>query len=307
MTALPHMPMYWERFFADTARLTIEQRGIYALMLGRMWLNGGWLPADDTVLARMLGLDVRAWKTRYKSALLPYFLKEIDPLLSDIYRQKRLVAELAKAAEVVEKNKARTAAATAERLKKSKNGAHVTSPDPKQRNVERNEPRNVVPRARVPEPETETSPIGAVSGSPLPPPADDDASVARDLGIAPPASHQPAKQPAPTKMSDTWDVERRFEGLKPVGETQFLKAYREAGGDMSKLPTKQGAPLTIRELAEETLWERTNARFKPQGPPPVRDPHEAAKHRRQAQADGTNQEEKRNGPDDDEIRDFLKF
>ena len=102
MAQLPYMKMFWPDFFTDPGveAMSPEAQGIYLLLLGRMWMNGGWLPADDRVIARRLGLDVRVWRKRYKdemSALLSDFQ---GPLGGACVTQNRLMLEWSKAEEL---------------------------------------------------------------------------------------------------------------------------------------------------------------------------------------------------------------
>ena len=58
-------------YLADTRRLTTEQQGAYLLLLMDSWSSGA-LPDDDTVLARVAGLDAESW-TRTRPAIARYF------------------------------------------------------------------------------------------------------------------------------------------------------------------------------------------------------------------------------------------
>lgn len=131
MTDLPAMMMYWGRFFAsaDVENLpTAEARGVWALMLGKMWLNGGWIKADDRIVADKLGLDIRRWRHTYKPLFEPLLRRQIDPHVGAIYTQKTLTSVRASALEMVAKNKARTARATAAKAAKARKARSVTEP-----------------------------------------------------------------------------------------------------------------------------------------------------------------------------------
>ena len=58
-------------YLADTRRLTTEQHGAYLLLLMDSWTSGA-LPDDDTVLARVAGLDAESW-ARMRPAIARYF------------------------------------------------------------------------------------------------------------------------------------------------------------------------------------------------------------------------------------------
>lgn len=133
MTNLPFMMMNWGRFFADPKvdMLSAEEQGIYALLLGRMWLNQGWLSADDKVLARTLRLDIRRWRTYYKPVIVPLLRREIDRDIGPIYTQKHLQEVRQASLAISEKNVARTAKARAAIAAKRGHHAPVTEPKPR--------------------------------------------------------------------------------------------------------------------------------------------------------------------------------
>ena len=60
MSATPWMRFFPADYLADTRRLTTEQHGAYLLLLMDSWSSGA-LPDDDTVLARVAGLDAKRW------------------------------------------------------------------------------------------------------------------------------------------------------------------------------------------------------------------------------------------------------
>ena len=71
MSALPWMPLYPADYLADTRRLTTEQHGAYLLLLLDSWVSGA-LPDDDSVLARVAGMDAESWAAT-RRALAGYF------------------------------------------------------------------------------------------------------------------------------------------------------------------------------------------------------------------------------------------
>ena len=71
MSSTPWMPFYPADYLADTRRLTTEQHGAYLLLLMDSWSSGA-LPDDDSVLARVAGLDAESW-ARARQALAGYF------------------------------------------------------------------------------------------------------------------------------------------------------------------------------------------------------------------------------------------
>ena len=71
MSATPWMRFFPADYLADTRRLTTEQHGAYLLLLMDSWTSGA-LPDDDTVLARVAGLDAESW-ARTRPAIAGYF------------------------------------------------------------------------------------------------------------------------------------------------------------------------------------------------------------------------------------------
>lgn len=120
MADLPFMMMDWGRFFTDAkvVAMPTEAQGVYALLLGRMWLNEGWLSADDRVLARMLGLDIRTWRTAYKPHIVPLLRQENAAHVGPIYVQKHLQRVRASSLEYRDKMRERTAPARAAKARK---------------------------------------------------------------------------------------------------------------------------------------------------------------------------------------------
>jgi len=133
MAELPFMMMNWKRFFNSERVQDLpggEARGLYALLLGVMWRRGGWIKADDHIIAKALDIDIRRWRQTYKPMLEPLLRREIDPHIGEVYTQSTLTEVRASALDVIDKNKARTARATAARAAKSTKRHSVTSPPP---------------------------------------------------------------------------------------------------------------------------------------------------------------------------------
>ncbi|URD60471.1 YdaU family protein [Sphingomonas sp. KRR8] len=84
------MPLWIGDYLADTQRLSTEQHGAYLLLLMDYWRCGA-LPADDDVLARIVGLKASVW-AKARRAILPFF-EERDGYLV----HHRVEAERAKA------------------------------------------------------------------------------------------------------------------------------------------------------------------------------------------------------------------
>lgn len=97
MSKLPSMKFYVDAYMADTTHLTLEEHGAYLLLLMNMWRRNGALANDDAMLARMLGLQLKAW-LRLKPRLMP-LLSEYGPEDAKMLTQKRLQVEWNKAIE----------------------------------------------------------------------------------------------------------------------------------------------------------------------------------------------------------------
>lgn len=103
MPVPPYMKLWVSDFLLDplVAALSPEERGIYLLLLVAMWANGGWLPADDKLIARKLGMDVRRWRQTYKQQMLPMMSEMSDTFRGRYVTQKRLASELEKAVDLI--------------------------------------------------------------------------------------------------------------------------------------------------------------------------------------------------------------
>jgi len=102
MSKLPYMKLFWPDFFGDARvqAMSTEAQGVYLLLLGVMWVSGGWISADDRIIARRLGLDVRVWRSRYKPEIVPLLSDFQAPLVARALTQKRLQKELTKAVDL---------------------------------------------------------------------------------------------------------------------------------------------------------------------------------------------------------------
>lgn len=99
MTALPYMPLYVADYLADAAHLTTEEHGAYLLLIMNYWQRGKPLPADPERLARIARLSNERW-TDVERTLNEFF--EVD---GDVWRHKRIDAELDKVRDKSEKAK----------------------------------------------------------------------------------------------------------------------------------------------------------------------------------------------------------
>lgn len=98
MSQYPYMPFFWNDFFEKTEHLSAEDAGLYALVLGKMWLKGGSLPDDDQVNAKIFRVSTRRWR-RFKADVLTQFCtfnSEETEKFGQNFSQTRLVLELEK-------------------------------------------------------------------------------------------------------------------------------------------------------------------------------------------------------------------
>ena len=62
MAEFPALPFWTDAYLADTRHLTTEQHGAYLLLLMEAWRRPACsLPDDDSMLARLTGLDAERW------------------------------------------------------------------------------------------------------------------------------------------------------------------------------------------------------------------------------------------------------
>jgi uncharacterized protein YdaU (DUF1376 family) len=85
----------WYPFFVgdyrkDTARLSCEQHGAYRQLIDEYWITGP-LPDDDAILARIVGLDLKAWK-KHRPTIEAFFR-----IKGGVWRHKRVDSERSKA------------------------------------------------------------------------------------------------------------------------------------------------------------------------------------------------------------------
>jgi uncharacterized protein YdaU (DUF1376 family) len=111
------MPLYWGDLLADTLHLTRGEFGAYLLLMGAYWRKGGPLPDDDTYLRNVARYEPREWP-RARNILASFFT-----VTGGTWTHKRIDRELALARENKERQRLRTANATAARTKKP----HVTN------------------------------------------------------------------------------------------------------------------------------------------------------------------------------------
>lgn len=95
------MPFYTDAYLADTHHLNAECQGAYLLLLLHCWrCNGAPLPDDDRQLARIARVGLSRWRKVVRPQLEGFFQRE-----NNIWRQKRLEREWARACEKIEQQR----------------------------------------------------------------------------------------------------------------------------------------------------------------------------------------------------------
>jgi uncharacterized protein YdaU (DUF1376 family) len=84
------MMLYVADYLADTTHLSTEQHGAYLLILFAMWRRGGFVPADERVLAKLSNLSLKRWRQTSGPVMA---LLEVQ---GEQITQRRLLSELQK-------------------------------------------------------------------------------------------------------------------------------------------------------------------------------------------------------------------
>lgn len=129
-------PFYPGDYLRDTMHLSTVQHGAYMLLIMHYWMVGGPISAE------LDGVYSACKADRYTWPKIKPLLTEFFELRDGKYHHKRLDEEIAKAKELKEKQRARTAAATearkAKQAERAQRNVSVTSPrndDTSRRNV----------------------------------------------------------------------------------------------------------------------------------------------------------------------------
>lgn len=138
------MPIVWSDYDKDTSRLSLEQHGVYLMLIKEYWNNGGAIENDLTGIYRSLGALNESEQKNIQFILEKYFkLKE------NFYTHSRIDEELRKAKDNKKIQQDRTKAATEARKSK-------------QRDVQRDD--NVKPDVTfTPSPSPSPSPVTSVT------------------------------------------------------------------------------------------------------------------------------------------------
>lgn len=134
----PWMPLNVADYLKDTSHLVAHEHGAYVLLIMRYWQDGG-LPSDEILIRRYSLLSAEQWI-------------ESRPVLAALFdegwKHKRIDAELAKAADIIEK---RRSAAEQKHGKRSANAEHVDSTSSDTRVPPSPEPKPNNPPSSVPD------------------------------------------------------------------------------------------------------------------------------------------------------------
>lgn len=90
------MPLFISDYLRDTGHLTTAEHGAYLLLIMQAWWRDGALPADEDRLRIMAKMNIREWR-RARGVLLEFFER-----VGEVYRHKRIDAELERARAMVE-------------------------------------------------------------------------------------------------------------------------------------------------------------------------------------------------------------
>jgi len=94
------MPLYTGDYLRDTRHLTLDQHGLYFLLIMLYW-DIGPLPNDEKKLAKMLGLHSRSFRAPFKVVSRFFYEANAKQLL----RHNRIDQELSKA-EIISQKRA---------------------------------------------------------------------------------------------------------------------------------------------------------------------------------------------------------
>lgn len=135
MSAVPIMPLNVEEFFAspEVDDMDGEQAAVWLKLIAECWRRKTLLPADDSKLARILDVDVRVWRRRYKPVFVPLMTQEksqtVSGTVSNFYRIAKVNSVWDQVANRIARNKSNAAHARAE--KAAKHAKAPSAPEPK--------------------------------------------------------------------------------------------------------------------------------------------------------------------------------
>lgn len=99
MTKRPWMPFDIPAYMGDTTGFSVDQHGAYVLILCAMWMEGGFLPDDESVLANIAKMGLKRWR-KIRDPIMRKLIHTPDGVT-----QNRLLKELRRADLVSQKRK----------------------------------------------------------------------------------------------------------------------------------------------------------------------------------------------------------
>lgn len=85
------MPFYWGDYLADTMHFSTKQHGMYLMLIGHYWINGGPIKNDRREILRIVGLTGKGPQKELNEALKKFYVK------GDMLHHKRIDKEIAEA------------------------------------------------------------------------------------------------------------------------------------------------------------------------------------------------------------------
>lgn len=116
MARHPWFPLYFADYEADTKLLSLEEHGLYFLLLGNHWQHGP-LPKEVEKLSKMVGITARKLRKLWH-IIETYFVEENGFLVN-----RRMMAEMIKRSNISEKNRE----SAEKRWKKKKPKGHANA------------------------------------------------------------------------------------------------------------------------------------------------------------------------------------
>lgn len=118
------MPTCPEVLLAETAMLSLEERGAYRDILDHLWSRDGWLTDDDEKIARLLRITKNKW-LKIKPALKGFF-QYYD---NGKFTQTALLNNYARTLERIEKNRKNGKTGGLNRMKSLNSTQATANPD----------------------------------------------------------------------------------------------------------------------------------------------------------------------------------
>lgn len=244
MAEFPYMPLFPEKFFADTLSMSWDARAVYLELIALAWNRGGTLPSDQNQLRRMIGCRTQTWRRLWQQ-IEPFWTLGED----GNWHQKRLDREWRRA------QKGKTT-----RSFVPQSDSLSSQPDGKKRskingNAEKTRARD---RAHNPQPTQTSLPYGRETSGGA-------ASLRVQSHATPPRENEeePSLDPAAQK--------RIADGLASLARELAAKGQREAAQE-KLLGMVVGTPGDTERMQAQAKLDGMLAALKPKQPPPPKPP-----------------------------------